>query len=677
MSLPRSIRIIMGTVLLTCAQAQAQSGANVDMKRLLGADSETGQWMSHSRTFDEQYFSPLKQINDQNIGKLGLAWFADLPTNQNVESSPLMIDGVLYLTLPWSKVVAFDARTGKQLWLYDPQVAGAWNINLCCGVDNRGAAAWKGKIIYGTLDGRLIALSAKTGKPVWSVKSTPDERRYSITGAPRIANGTVFIGSAGGEFDARGYIDAYDAENGKLLWRFWTVPGDPAKGFENKAMEMAAATWKTPGWWQGGGGGTVWDAITYDPVTDLVIFGTGNGTPGDAVKRDAAGGDNLFMTSIVAVHAKDGSYAWHYQTTPWETWDYDTGQQLMLLDIEIDGKKHHVVSQASKNGFFYNLDAATGKLLSAKPYTDVNWADGVDMQTGRPNVVAAARTNLTNQVFNLAPGPAGGHAWQSMSYSPITKLVYIPATTHWQLMGPFDARQKFLAEHPDTKTGFTGRLAAWDPVAQREVWRTEEFINPTGGVQVTAGALATAGNVVFHGNLPKREFVAYRATDGKRLWSFDTKTAVLAGAISYAVGREQYVALAVGGPVPGGYYAPNGARLLVFKLGSKTMLPDLPPFTERPISAAAQFADADTIRHGAQLFEAQCQTCHGRNGAARSTFPDLRRSPSLQSQELLDAIVLQGALSQRGMASFRDYLKEGDTVALRGYLISLAETARK
>ena len=646
------------------------------MQRLLEADKEGGQWMSHSRTFDEQYFSPLKKINDANVGKLGLAWFVDLPTNQNIETTPLMIDGVIYLTLPWSKVMALDAKTGRQLWQYDPRVAGAWNINLCCGVDNRGAAAWKGKIIFGTLDGRLIALDAKTGKPVWSVKSTPDERRYSITGAPRVANGRVFIGSAGGEFDVRGYIDAYDADSGKRLWRFWTVPGDPAAGFEDSAMEMAAATWKTPGWWKSGGGGPVWDAITYDPVTDLVIFGTGNGAPWDAVQRDAGGGDNLFMTSIVAVHAKDGSYAWHYQTTPWETWDYDTGQQLTLLDLEIDGSKRRVVTQASKNGFFYVLDVATGKLLSAKPYTDVNWAKGVDLQTGRPDVVPEARTNLTGKVFNLVPGPAGGHSWQSMSYSPVTGLLYIPATTHWQLTGPLDARRKFLAENPDTKQSFTGRLTAWDPVAQREVWRSEEFINPAGGVQVTGGALATAGNVVFHGNLPKREFVAYRATDGQRLWSFDTKTAVLAGAISYQLGGEQYVAVAVGGPMPGGYYAPNGARLLVFRLGGKTVLPDLPPFTERPLSTAAQFGDADTISRGAQVFEAQCQTCHGRNGAARSTFPDLRRSPALASQELLDAIALQGALSERGMASFRGYLKDGDTVALRAYLISLAEAAR-
>ncbi|MEJ0098544.1 MAG: PQQ-dependent dehydrogenase, methanol/ethanol family [Pseudomonadota bacterium] len=676
MAMPRWNHLVMAaTAMLLCTQAQAQSSAKVDTRRLLNADKEAGQWMSHSRTYDEQYFSPLKNINEANVAKLGLAFYVDLPTNQNVETTPLMVDGVLYVTLPWSMVMAVDAKTGKQLWLHDPKVGKAWNINICCGVDNRGAAAWNGKIIFGTLDGRLIALDSKTGKEVWSVKATPNEKRYSITGAPRIANGMVFIGSAGAEFDVRGYLDAFDAESGKHLWRFWTVPGDPAAGFENKSMEMAATTWKTPGWWTNGGGGSVWDAITYDPKTDLVIFGTGNATPGDAVKRDPGGGDNLFTTSIMAVHAKDGSYAWHYQTTPWETWDYDTDQQLMLLDQDINGKKRHTVMQASKNGLFYVLDAGTGELLSAKPYTDVNWTTGVDMKTGRPNIVPAARANITNQPFNMVAGPAGGHAWQSTSYSPITKLVYIPATTHWQLIGPFDARQKYLADHPDAKQTFSGRLMAWDPIAQREVWRTEEFLNPAGGVQVTAGALATAGNIVFHGNLPKQEFSAYRATDGKRLWSFGTKTAVLDNPISYEIAGEQYVAVAVGGPVPGGYYAPNGARLLVFKLGGNKVLPDLPPFTERPIAPPPQFADAAMINKGAQVFEAQCQLCHGRNGAARSTFPDLRRSPALQNQALLDSIVLQGALSERGMASFREYLKDGDTVALRAYLISVAQAA--
>jgi len=441
MAMPRSIHIIMAaTAVILGAQACTKSPAQVDMKRLLGANAEGGQWMTHSRTFDEQYFSPLDKISADNVGKLGLAWYVDLPTNQNVETTPLMIDGVLYVTLPWSMVMAVDAKTGKQLWLHDAKVDKAWNGNICCGVDNRGAAAWKGKIFFGTLDGRLIALDAKTGNEVWSVKATPDERRYSITSAPRIANGTLFIGSAGAEFDVRGYLDAYDAESGKHLWRFWTIPGDPAKGFENDTMKMAAETWKTPGWWEEGkgGGGTVWDAITYDPTTDLVIFGTGNATPGDAVRRDPGKGDNLFTTSIVALHAKDGTYAWHYQPTPWETWDYDNVQQLTLLDTEIDGKQRHVVMQAAKNGMFYVLDAATGELLSAKAYTDVNWNTGVDMQTGRPIEVPDARPNITNKPFNLVAGPAGGHAWQSMSYSPVTKLVYIPATTHWQLNGPFD-----------------------------------------------------------------------------------------------------------------------------------------------------------------------------------------------------------------------------------------------
>jgi len=678
MALPRSILLaVTGTALLLGVQACTKPAAQVDTKRLLNANDEPGQWMTHSRTYDEHYYSPLDKINEDNIGKLGLAWYVDFPTNQNVETTPLMVDGVLYVTLPWSMVMAVDAKTGKQLWLHDPRVDKAWNGNICCGVDNRGVAAWKGKIIFGTLDGRLIALDAKTGDEVWSVKATPDERRYSITGAPRVANGKVFIGEAGAEFDVRGYLDAYDAETGKHLWRFWTIPGDPAKGFENDAMKMAAETWKTPGWWEEGkgGGGTVWDAITYDPTTDLVIFGTGNATPGDAVRRDPGHGDNLFTTSVVAVHAADGSYAWHYQPTPWETWDYDNVQQLMLLDVEIDGQQRHTVMQASKNGMFYVLDAKTGELLSAKAYTDVNWNTGVDMKTGRPIEVPEARPNLTGKVFNLVAGPAGGHAWQSMSYSPVTKLVYIPATTHWQLNGPFDARQKYLAEHPDAKQTFSGRLLAWDPIAQKEVWRSDEFLNPTGGVQVTAGALATAGNLVFHGNLPNKEFAAYRATDGKKLWTFDAKTAVLDNPISYSLDGEQYVAIAVGGPVEGGYYAPNGSRLLVFKEGGSAVLPDLPPFSQAPIDPPPQFADADTINHGAQVFEQTCQICHGRNGAARSTFPDLRRSAALKSQELLDAIVLQGTLSQRGMVSFKDQLQDGDTVALRAYLISAAEAA--
>ena len=662
------------TTLLMAGVLQAQPAA-VDQQRLLNADADVGNWLTYGRTYQEQRFSPLDQINDENIDQLGLAWSLELPTNQNVESTPLAIDGVLYLTLPWSRVVAVDGATGEQLWLFDPEVPGEWNINVCCGFDNRGAAAYEGKIIFGTLDGRLIALDAGTGQPVWSIQATP-EGRYSITGAPRVADGKVFIGSAGGEFDVRGHIDAYDVNTGERLWRFFTVPGNPADGFEDDTQAMIAETWIEEGWWNKGPGGTVWDAITYDPQTDLVIFGTGNGAPWDAVDRDAGQGDNLFLSSIVAVHADDGTYAWHYQETPWETWDYDTGQQLMLLDMEVDGQMRHVVTQASKNGFFYVLDAATGEFLSGENYTEVNWATGINKETGRPFIVPEARYNITGAVYNLVPGPAGGHAWQPMSYSPNTGLVYIPATTHWTLVGDFDARAEHLKENPNARQSFTGRLVAWDPVNQREVWRGEEQINPRGGVQVIGGALTTAGNIVFNGNLPNQEFVAYRATDGERLWSFDTKTAVFPGAISYLVDGEQYIAIAVGGPVQGGYYAPNGARLLVFKLGGEDSIPDLPAFTQRPIAPPEQFASAEVISAGGRAFEANCATCHAHGvGRGRSSFPDLRRTPALHSKELFDNIVLGGQLSANGMASFSEYIDAGDTEAIRAYIVSLAEEA--
>ena len=667
-------RTLFALLLLLPVFSQAQPAA-VDQQRLLNANADIGNWLTYGRTYQEQRFSPLDQINDENIDQLGLAWSLELPTNQNVESTPLAIDGVLYLTLPWSRVMAVDGATGEQLWLYDPEVPGEWNINVCCGFDNRGAAAWEGKIIFGTLDGRLIALDAGTGEPIWSIKATP-EGRYSITGAPRVADGKVFIGSAGGEFDVRGHIDAYDVNSGERLWRFFTVPGNPADGFEDDTQVMIADTWIEEGWWDKGPGGTVWDAITYDPQTDLVIFGTGNGAPWDAVDRDAGQGDNLFLSSIVAVNADDGTYAWHYQETPWETWDYDTGQQLMVMDMEVDGQMRHVVTQASKNGFFYVLDAATGEFLNGENYTEVNWATGINKETGRPFVVPEARYNVTGEVYNLVPGPAGGHAWQPMSYSPQTGLVYIPSTTHWTLVGDFDARAEHLEENPNARQSFTGRLVAWDPVNQREVWRGEELTNPRGGVQVIGGALATAGNVVFNGNLPNQEFVAYRASDGERLWSFDTKTAVFPGAISYLEDGEQYIAIAVGGPVQGGYYAPNGARLLTFKLGGEETIPELPAFTQRPIAPPEQFASADVISQGGRVFEANCATCHAHGvGRGRSSFPDLRRTPALHSQALFDNIVLGGQLSANGMASFSEYVDGDDTKALRAYIVSLAEQA--
>ena len=691
--------VLLGAIVSACSNGpgttQSVSPANVTAERLANAANEPSQWLTYNGDYYEQRYSRLKQISTANVGQLGLAWYADFPTNLPVEGSPLYIDGVLYQPLPWSKVVAYDARTGKQLWLFDPKVPGEWNKNACCGIDTRGIAAWNGKIIVGTLDGRLVAINAKDGTEAWSVNTIDRDWPYSITGAPRVAKGKVFIGNAGAEFGVRGYVSAYDADTGEFAWRFYTVPGDPSKGPDGAAsdnvMEMAARTWNGE-WWKLGGGGTVWDAIVYNPKTDLLYIGVGNGSPWNQKYRSPAGGDNLFLSSIVALNPDTGEYVWHYQETPGDTWDYTATQPIMVADLELGGRERHVLMHAPKNGFFYILDAKTGELLSADPFAQQTWTTGVDMKTGRPIEVPGARYNETGKAFNMLPGPAGAHAWQPMAYSHETGYVYIPATDMWNVFaspdsftpnpgalnmavgGPGVAR--YFEENPDAPRSFISRLIAFDPRTGKTAWATPDFPAGAGGVQLTGGALATAGGLVFHGNLPNREFVAYRASDGERLWEYDVKTGVFNAAITYELGGEQYVALAVGGPGEGGYYAPTGARMLVFKLGATAVLPDLPAYQQPPYVAAAQFGDVATVNRGAEVFANQCAICHGQGGAARATFPDLRRSAMLLDQGAFDTVVLKGALASRGMGAFADRLQEGDTVALRAYLIGQAAAAR-
>ncbi len=670
--------------------ALAQTAANVTADRLLNATNEA-QWLTYNGDYNEQRWSRLDAINESNVAQLGLAWYADFDTNLPVEGSPLYIDGVIYQPLPWSKVAAYDARTGEELWVFDPEVPGEWNINICCGIDTRGIAAWNGRIIVGTLDGRLIGIDAATGTEAWSVMTIDPDWPYSITGPPRAADGKVFIGNAGAEFGVRGYVSAYDADTGEFLWRFYTVPGNPALGFENDAMRMAVETWNGE-WWILGGGGTVWDAIVYDPVTDLLYVGVGNGSPWNQSFRSPEGGDNLFLASIVALKPDTGEYVWHYQTTPGDTWDYTATQHIMVADLDFDGATRRVVMQAPKNGFFYVLDAQTGELISADPYADRTWATHVDLETGRPVENPAARYNETGEPFNMLPGPAGAHAWQPMAYSHDTGYVYIPHTDHWSVFaspenftpnpgglnlatgGP--GVQRYYAEHPDAPRGFTSRLVAFDPLTGEEAWRTPDFPPGQGGVQLTGGALATAGGIVFHGNLPNQEFVAYRASTGERLWEYDIKTGVFNAAITYEMDGEQYIALAVGGPGQGGYYAPNGARMLVFRLGGTETLPDLPPYQQPAFMQAEQFAPAATIAHGEEVFANNCAICHGQGGAARATFPDLRRSVMITNQVAFDAVVMDGALGARGMGAFADRLRPGDSEAVRAYLIQQADVAR-
>ena len=684
---------LLAVSLLGCQKAKAPvapPAAQVTAERLLKAAEEPSQWMTYGGSYSEQRFSTLAKINRDTVKTLGLSWFADYDTNLQQTGTPLFVDGVLYVSTAWSKVYAFDAKTGKQLWQYNPKVPGEWAAKVCCGLVNRGIAAYNGKIYVGTLDARLVALDAKTGNEAWSTltfEGSKDDptNRYSITMAPRVVKGKVMIGASGGEFGVRGWIAAYDAETGKQVWRFYTVPGDPAKGFENEAMKKAAGTWSGD-WYKVGGGGTVWDAAVYDPTTDLLYFGTGNGTPWNQAARDPKGGDNLYVASIIAVKPDTGEYVWHYQTTPADTWDYDAVSPMMTADVTFDGKPRHVLLQPNKNGFFYVLDAASGELLRADAFTEVNWAKGVDLKTGRPTVVKEAR--YEKKPFNLSPGVQGGHGWHSNAFSPDTGLVYVPTQrAYFPMVGDpkykpsdvgynlaldFAAPMTYYQKNPTEKQGFVGFLQAWDPATGKMVWQGEENQGPTGG------AMATAGGLVFQGGGAASEFRAYDAKSGEKLWSFPTQTAVLAGAITYELEGQQYVAASVGGQVPGGYFAPNYSRLLVFALDAKATLPAVQAYTPPPLDPPAATAAAAVVTAGGELYGKYCSTCHGQNGQTRgSTFPNLMITPLLHTQDGFNQVVLQGARSERGMASFASVVDAAGAEALRAYIIDRAHEAKK
>lgn len=675
----------------TSSTGRSASAVTVDASRISGADQEPGNWLTYGRTYDEQRFSPLKQINDQSVGQLGLAWFVDLDTRRGQEATPIVIDGVMYFTTAWSKVFAVRAATGEKLWSYDPQVPPEWAINTCCDVVNRGAAVWQGKIFVGTLDGRLIALDATNGKLLWETLTIDPKSRYSITGAPRVVKGKVLIGNGGAEFGVRGYISAYDAETGKLSWRFYTVPGDPAKPFESPALQKAAKTW-TGNSWKTGSGGTVWDTIVYDPGLDLVYFGVGNGTPWEGKARSPKGGDNLFICSVVALKPDTGEYVWHYQETPGDAWDFDSAESMILADITIGQSPRKVLLHAPKNGFFYVLDRATGELISAKPYTAVNWATGIDLKTGRPIENPGARYADARKGMPLAPGPLGGHSWHSMSFSPLTGLVYLPVTDAGFLYKPeenfqqkslgFNTGIDFVAaglpQQPQVKRAILastkGHLAAWDPVQQKEVWRVDRT-SPVNG-----GLLSTAGNLVFEGTA-QGDFEAYRADKGEKLWSADAQSGVVAAPIAYAVNGEQYIAVLAGWggvfPLATGEVAlhsgrpQNISRLLAFKLGGKASLPPLPAFTPPQRKSPPSIAGSAAIQKGEALYQRFCSNCHGDVAVSGGVLPDLRYSGTLDNDQWF-AVVLQGLLKSRGMVSFEKELTRADATAIRAYVISRA-----
>ena len=688
-------------LLITClsntsAQTVADFGAAVDEQRLITADNDRASWLSYGRTYDEQRYSPLDQINKETIDQVGLAWFADMTTSRGQEATPIVVDGALYISTSWSNVWAFNVRTGELLWEFDPGVDRAYGRKACCDVVNRGVAVWEGKIFIGALDGRLIALDSKTGEQVWETQTFDPELNYTITGAPRIIKGNVIIGNGGAEYGVRGYVTAYDANTGDLNWRFFTVPGDPADAYEQNILFDAASTW-TGEWWRLGGGGTVWDAMAYDVDLDLLYIGVGNGSPWNQSLRSPGGGDNLFLTSIVALDPDDGTYRWHYQTVPGETWDYTATQHIMLADLQIEGEERRVVMQAPKNGFFYVLDAATGQLISAENYVPVNWATHIDLDTGRPVENPKARYNESGESFIVSPGALGGHNWYPMSFSQNSGLVYIPITENY--MGYVDDSE-FVTSTTGWNTGIDLArgfgmvmrtpglpeqgtfLQAWDPIAQQEVWRVKHE-----AVNGPAGLLSTGAGLVFQGNRAG-EFIAYDDLTGEKIWSTLTQAGTMAAPATFEVDGQQHLALLVGSPAlpsegpgaaaPTTLASTNNSRLLVYRIGGEVALPRIPIQTETDIEFEIPQTDASSefIASGETSYNRNCAVCHGNEGISLrpDTYPDLRRSSRMINQQSWEAVVLEGELQDEGMVSFSNVLDDGEAEAIRSYIISRANT---
>ena len=679
--------------------AAAAYSAAVNTARLVAADSEPGNWMSNGRDYGEQRFSPLDQLNTENVSQLSLAWYADIDTSRGQEATPIVVDGAMYVSTAWSHVKAYDVRTGEQLWAYNPEVDPAKGVDACCDVVNRGVAVWEGKVFVGTIDGRLIALDSATGEELWSVVTVDQTKPYTITGAPRIVKGQVIIGNGGAEYGVRGYITAYDANTGRQNWRYYTVPGNPADGFEQPELEMAAQTWNGE-WWRLGGGGTVWDSMAYDPELNLLYIGVGNGSPWNQSLRSPGGGDNLFLTSIMAINPDDGTYRWHYQTTPGETWDYTATQHIIVADVTIDGAERRVVMQAPKNGFFYVLDAATGQLITAEKFVPVSWASHIDLETDRPVEIPEARYNETGVPLIVQPSALGGHNWHPMSFSQRTNLVYLAARENimgytaeteyitsergWNTGTDFAAGAALISAAGDQAPTRQSYLLAWDPIAQREVWRVPH-LDPSDA----AGVLSTAGGLVFQGNA-EGEFVAYRDDNGERLWAAMTQAVTVAAPITFLVDGVQHVAVLAGGrslPTVGAgaigsttRASNNNSRILVFKIGGTAQLPaELPA----EITAAGELnpppltAVSETLAHGEQVYARLCSVCHGPAAVSASvgTFPDLRYSPRIQTLEAFEAVVIDGELTSGGMVSFDSSLEDADAEAIRQYVISQAHLA--
>jgi quinohemoprotein ethanol dehydrogenase len=557
------------------AEAQQSQGRRVDDAALRNAGGTGEDWLTYGLDTGEKRYSPLSQIDATNVTRLGPVWSVDIPGGNNnppgggnQEATLLASNGTLYGITTWSVVYAIDARKGTLLWKWDPEVnRPAVQSKICCGVVSRGVALFEGKVIAPIIDGRLVALDAATGKPVWESRVAYPQNQYTLTMAPRIAKGKVLIGASGSEYPVRGFVDAFDANTGQKAWRFYTVPGDPSKPFENDAMKKAAATWSGE-WYKMGGGATVWDGMAYDPQANLVYFGTGNGGPWPEVLRGSQGKDNLYVCSIIAVNPDNGEMKWYYQAVPGDSWDYDSVQQLTLADIPIGGRTRRVIMQANKNGYFYVIDRITGEFISASPFAPLNWSEAMDKKTGRPFI--HPRAFYGSDPVTIFPGPLGAHNWSPMSFNPQTGLVYVPSSllsssTYTVNPSAFVFKEGGRntgtgrgAAPPETTPNATpatpfvppmvgpsdgqrgGVLIAWDPATQTERWRKE------GGGAAGGGTVTTAGNLVLQ-VLPDGRLVVYSADKGEKLHEINTGLRIGMGPpITYMVDGKQYVTLTGG-----------------------------------------------------------------------------------------------------------------------------------
>ena len=690
--------LLMPLMLVAC---ESQTSTPEATETVVEAD-----WSNIGFDAKEQRYSPLEQINEGNVDELGIAWFKDLPDARGQEATPIEVDGKLYISTAWSKVFAYDAKTGEEIWSYDPGVDGAKAVDACCDVVNRGVAINRGKLFFGTIDGRLIALDANTGARLWETQTTDNSKPYTITGAPRVVKNMVIIGNGGAEFGVRGYVSAYNVRDGNLKWRFYTVPnpeGKPDGAASDEIFAKAAnATWGDGNWRESGGGGTVWDSIVYDEDLDQLYFGVGNGNPWNHGLRSGGEGDNLFLSSIVAVNPDTGKYLWHYQETPAETWDYTATQHIIQAEMPIDGKMRKVLYHAPKNGFFFVIDRLDGTLISAEPFVEgINWATGYDMETGRPIENPDARFYKTGKPFVAIPGALGAHNWHPMSYNPNTGLVYIPAQQIPQgyavPASEIDKKRQRLgfnvgvdwsvAQLPDDKDVYkaaiaatTGQLVAFNPKTGKVQW-TVDYPAAWNG-----GTMTTAGNLVFQGT-STGFFKAYTADTGKELLSMPMQSGIVSAPSTYMVDGEQYIAFLTskGGAFPlvagvaGGVtrQVPNIPRLVVLKLNGKAKLPPLLDKGEVVWDPPAQTGTPEQVAAGKGLYGRNCIVCHGDSAIGNGFTPDLRVSGVLGDKDAWASVVTGGALKQHGMVGFASQLSPAEVENIRHYVVDRSIWTKK